>query len=422
MTIRNTRAERKLLFFIDRIEHSSYPVTETGYALLYRAWQRSKFEGTQIYVSYPGASWMETPSGGLRIQAHRVLSFSDAPYHFYRSQRDAYRADSDVGSGRCHTEGPVESLLVNAVDAAIWRQETGEPSHMRGMLEALARVERDTVVYLSPSLALDPRHGSKIIPQNFDVQLTPRTYHTNVAAELSLEDKAVHALQFVRSQLNNPDTVIAKPLFGNNGEGIHVLGFDPVSNTRTCAVDDVNTWLSLLQRYGDLVVQEYMPSVRSPVGLSADVLSAVPRDRHDFGEVRFLLIDGEIPRTADGQPCLIARRVPSADSLIADSGISYASTLSPAEFTFLERLGPYYRRLGIYFGGGDLIRTADPARPFVFTDAARSVCGHAVVTGALNGEPYLIIDQILDSVERHIQLAIRSSWHTAAPAHDYLAS
>jgi hypothetical protein len=95
--------------------------------------------------------------------------------------------------------------------------------------------------------------------------------------------------------------------------------------------------------------------------------------------------------------------VPSATSLIADSGISYPTTLSPAEYGFLERLGPVYRRMGIYFGGGDLIRTADPARPFVFTDAARSVCGHAVVTGALNGDPYLIVDQILDSIDRHIE-------------------
>lgn len=420
--MRTNGAERKLLFFIDRIEESSYPVTETGYALLYRAWKRAQADGSQIYVCYPGTSWVETPNGGLRVQAHRVVSFHDAPYAYYRSQRDAYRPGGDVGSARCHTETELQSLLVNAVDAVVWRQETGEPTQMRGMLQALERVERDTVVYLSPTLALDPRFGSKIIPQSFDVRLTPRTYHTNVAAELSLSDKAAHTLQFVRSELGRPATVIAKPLFGNNGEGIHVLGLDPVSGTETCAVDDVETWRSLLAQYGDLVVQEYMPSVRSPVGQSAEALAAVPRERHDFGEIRFLLIDGEIPRGQDGQPCVIARRVPSADSLIADSGISYATTLSPAECAFLERLGPVYRRMGIYFGGGDLIRTPDPARPFVFTDAARSVCGHAVVTGALNGDPYLIVDQILDSVDRHIALAIRSTWNTAAAAHDYLAS
>jgi hypothetical protein len=59
-TTRSTRTERKLLFFIDRIEHSSYPVTETGYALLYRAWQRAQHDGTQIYVAYPGTDWTET--------------------------------------------------------------------------------------------------------------------------------------------------------------------------------------------------------------------------------------------------------------------------------------------------------------------------------------------------------------------------
>jgi hypothetical protein len=90
--------------------------------------------------------------------------------------------------------------------------------------------------------------------------------------------------------------------------------------------------------------------------------------------------------------------------LVADSGISYATKLSSRELEFLAQLGPLYRSWGIYFGGGDLIRTPDPDRPFVFTDAARSVCGHAVVTGALNNEPYLIIDQILDSIDRHLRV------------------
>jgi len=422
MTHRTHRPERKLLFFIDRIEESSYPVTETGYALLYRAWQRSQQDGSQIYVAYPGAAWSETENGGLFVQAHQVVSFSEPPYTFYRSQRDTYRPGGDVGSHRCHIEHAAGPLLVNAVDAVVWRQETGEPNHMRGMLQALARVERDTVVYLSPSLALDPRFGSKIIPHSFDARLTPRTCHTNIPAEASLHDKAARALAFVQSELGTPDTVIAKPLFGNNGIGIHVLGLDPITGQRTSAVDDLSTWLELITRYGDLVVQEYMPSVRSPVGQSAEALRAVPLDRHDFGEIRFLLIDGEIPRAPDGQPCLVARRVPSADSLIADSGISYPSRLSPAELAFLERLGPVYRRMGIYFGGGDLIRTPDPERPFVFTDAARSVCGHAVVTGALNGDPYLIVDQILNSIDRHIEQHTRSTFNLAAATRDYLAS
>jgi hypothetical protein len=119
------------------------------------------------------------------------------------------------------------------------------------------------------------------------------------------------------------------------------------------------------------------------------------------------LIDGELPRLPDGELCRVARRVPNDDSLIADSGVSYPTTLSAAEIAFLTRVGALYRQWGINFGGGDLIRTPDPARPFVFTDAAQSVCGHAVVTGALNGEPYLIVDRILDSID--VQIQIRTS-------------
>jgi len=397
-----TCADRTWLFFIDRIEESSYPVTETGYALLYRAWSRSQADGSQIYVAYPDCVWTETSSGELTVAAQRVVSFNAAPYIFYRSQRDNYQAGADIGSQRCHEEEETAPLRVNDVAAVVWRQETGDPLQMRSLLEALGRVERDTVVYLSPKLALDPRFGSKIIPHSFDAKLTPRSYHTNYPdTEQSLLDKAAHVRAFVQHELGTPDTVIAKPLFGNNGFGIHVVGLDPVTGRRESAVDDLHVWLDLITRYGDLVAQEYIPSVRSPVGNSAEALGDVPLERCDFGEIRFLLIDGEIPRDKNGQPILVARRVPSDTSLIADSGISYATKLSDDELAFLSRLGPVYRHMGIYFGGGDLIRTPDPARPFVFTDAARSVCGHAVVTGALNGDPYLIVDQILDSVAGH---------------------
>jgi hypothetical protein len=409
-----TRADRTWLFFIDRIEESSYPVTETGYALLYRAWQRSQADGSQIYVAYPGCAWSEAANGDITVAAQRVVSFNAEPYAFYRSQRENYQAGADIGSTRCHEEEATAPLRVNGLAAVVWRQETGDPLQMRALLEALDRVERDTVVYLSPKLALDPRFGSKIIPHSFDAKLTPRTYHTNHPdTEQSLQDKATHVRAFIRQELGTPQTVIAKPLFGNNGIGIHVVGLDPVTGRRNSTVDDLQVWLDLITRYGDLVVQEYVPSVRSPVGNRPEDLRVVPRSRCDFGEIRFLLIDGEIPRTAAGQPILVARRVPSDNSLIADSGISYATQLSDAELAFLSRLGPVYRRMGIYFGGGDLIRTADPARPFVFTDAARSVCGHAVVTGALNGDPYLVVDQILDSVARHISAHAGAALHTA---------
>jgi len=409
---------QKLLFFIDRIEHSSYPVTETGYALVYRAWMRALSNCSEVYVAYPDSDWHESAAGELYVRAHRVLSFSAAPYAFYRSQRESYRADADVGSSRCHAELPAAALLVNALDAAIWRQETGDPARSMLLLRALSRVERDTTVYLSPALALEPRFGSKVLPRTFDERLTPRTWFTE-AADKSPEDKIAGAMRFVH-ELGRPETLIVKPLYGNNGVGIHVLGRDPRSGQSAHGPLDRRVWSELLARYGELVVQEYVPSVRAPGDISADGLSVVPVDRHDFGEVRFLLIDGELPRGVDGRPCVFARRVPVADSLVADSGISHPTTLSRAELAFLERLGPAYRRWGIYFGGGDVIRTPDPARPFVFTDAARSVCGHAVVTGALNGAPYLIVDQILDSLERHIARRYETlvdRGHALAPGH-----
>lgn len=397
--------EHRLLFFIDPIESSSYPVTETGYALLYRAFTRALAEGGEVWVAYPDAPFSVTVRAAgtpeVRVTAQRVLAFDHAPYEFYRSQRDRYRADVDVGSPRCHREDPSESLLVNQLDAVVWRQETGRPAQTRALLRALQTVEPDTLIYLGPHLALDPRFGSKVIPERVDRRFVPRSFHTDRAGA-SASDKAEAALTFVREQLHAPDTVIVKPLDGNNGIGIHVLGVHPVSGRCEIALSDRQAWISLLERYGDLVVQEYLPSVRAPHDLTEATLASVPHDCRDFGEIRFLLIDGEVPHDDEGKPCLVARRVPAADSLVADSGISHPSSLSPAELSFLAELGPLYRRWGIYFGGGDLIRTGDPARPFVFTDAARSVCGHAVVTGALNGRPYLIVDRVLDSLRRHI--------------------
>ena len=150
-------------------------------------------------------------------------------------------------------------------------------------------------------------------------------------------------------------------------------------------------------------MQEYLPSVRRPSDLRNTPLDQVPLDRRDFGEIRFVVVDGRVPRTADDTPILVARRVPSDDSIVADSGISHPTALSAEELAFVEKLGRRYVELGIHFGGGDLIRTADPERPFLFTDAAQSVCGHAVVTGALNGDPYLIIDRVLHSIDRRIR-------------------
>ena len=400
--------DAKLLFLIDRIEDSSYPVTETGYALVYRAWMRALSGSGEIYIAYPDSPWSLSSQGELIISAQRVVSFTAAPYAFYRSQREAYRADQDVGSQRCHVELEPRPLVANSCEAVVWRQESGAPDASRALLQALTCVERDTLVYLSPRLALDPRFASKVLPRRVDERLTPRSYLTTEEPNTTGDAKAEAARAFVLEQLGAAETVIAKPVFGNNGIGIHVLGRHPITAATHLRLDDLDTYNTLLAQYGDLVIQEYIPSVRSPVGQDPEVLANIPRERADFGEIRFLLIDGEVPRDHEGKPVAVARRVPTDTSLVADSGISYATHLTDRELEFLAQLGPLYRSWGIYFGGGDLIRTPDPDRPFVFTDAARSVCGHAVVTGALNGEPYLIIDQILDSIDRHLRTA-RSS-------------
>jgi hypothetical protein len=369
---------------------------------------RAQASGGEVYVAYPHATPSVSPRGArapeVRIEAQRVLSFVGPPYAHYRSQRANYQASAHLGSARCHREAAPRELVVNDLDAVVWRQEGGEPAQSAQQLRALGVVEPDTLVYLTPRLALDPRFGSKVIPGLVDPRFVPRSFHTSLCAPgASAHERAVAAVQFVREELRMPETVIAKPLHGNNGVGISALETHPVTKHREHAVDDADEWTRLIELHGDMVAQEYLPSVRKPAAEAELVLAEVLPDRRDFGEVRFLLIDGEVPRDAAGFPCRVARRVPSDNSLIADSGISYATSLSAAELAFLETLGPLYRRWGIHFGGGDLIRTADPQRPFLFTDAARSVCGHAVVTGALNGEPYLIVDQVLDSLDRQIE-------------------
>ena len=398
---------RVLVFFLDPIENSSYPVTETGYALMHRAFIRSQWDGDQIFVVYPDATLHYAPratdgSTQPHVMAHQVEDFSTSPYDYYQSQRDHYDGCSDLGSARCHREAAPTMLCLADVDAIVFRQETGDPIQRNALLHALAQVEEQTVVYLSPSLALNPRLSSKTLPRLIDPQRTPRTFHSDRCAEAaSNESKAQAALHFIQNELGNPATVIAKPLMGDNGKGVCVLGQHPIAG-QSAAPANHTILIEMLEEYGDLVVQEYVPSVRAPADLPQSQLATVPQERHDFGEIRFILIDGTLPRGKDGQDLLVARRVPTADSLVADSGISYATKLSRDERHFLQTVGRHYVKLGIYFGGGDLIRTPDPQRPFVFTDAARSVCGHAVVTGALNGDPYLIVDQVLDSLERRI--------------------
>lgn len=399
---------RTLVFFLDPIESSSYPVTETGYALMHRAYERAKLDGDNLFVVYPDttlryAPWEHDGSTQPYVQAHRVEDFSQSPYHYYRSQRENYDAQADLGSTRCHREAPACELCLADSDAVVFRQETGDPVHRHALLQALAHVERETVVYLSPRLALHPQLGSKTLPWMIAPDRTPRTFHTDhCTPDADSVDKVNAALMFIQDELGNPDTVIAKPLLGgDNGKGIEILGKHPVTG-HTHPTDARALLMQMQGNYGDLVIQEYLPSVRAPSDVTEASLADVSPTRHDFGEIRFLLIDGTIPRTHDGRDIMVARRVPADHSLVADSGISYATELTRQERAFLKHVGRYYVRLGIYFGGGDLIRTPEKNRPFLFTDAARSVCGHAVVTGALNGDPYLIIDQVLDSLERRI--------------------
>ncbi|MEM7677086.1 MAG: hypothetical protein AAF449_13875, partial [Myxococcota bacterium] len=356
--------------------------------------------GGQVFAVYPNTTLriVDSDKSVFSVEAHLVENFWELPYVHFRSQRDEYNAEADIGSGRCHRESGPHEIPLNEADIVIFRQESGDFHQRQRLLQALAVVESEILVYLSPSLALNPKFGSKVLPATIAPDYVPRSHctaDTKGSAELKLEQ----ALSFVQSELGAPSTFIAKPLCGDNGLGITALGQSPLDRDQYAEPQDGIR--RLLRSYGDLVVQEYIPSIRAPHHTASDQLRHVDPNRHDFGEIRFLLIDGTIPRTREGGMIQVARRTPTADSLVADSGISVATKLSRKERTFLHNIGREYLRRGIYFGGGDLIRTPDDKRPFVFTDAARSVCGHAVVTGALNGEPYLIIDKVLNSVERH---------------------
>ena len=399
---------RTIVFFIDPIEASSYPVTETGYAMVYRAWRRAVRCGDRVFVVYPGqAIAFEGNRPGRSPEPHvwarPVLRFHESPYHFYRSQRDAYDPRADIGSVPCHIEGPAVDLNLQDVDAVVFRQESGDPVERQSLLRSLETVEEHTLVYLSPTLALDPNLSSKVLPAAIAPTRTPRTFRSDrwCIGTATVRDKSAAAMAFIREVLGDPASAIAKPLHTDNGVGIRVMGDHPVAGASGSPADE-STLVEMLETFGDIAVQEYLPSVRRPADLRDTPLDQVPEDRRDFGEIRFLLVDGKVPRQANGEPILVARRVPADDSIVADSGISYATSLSAAELAFIEEIGQRYQTMGVHFGGGDLIRTPDPERPFLFTDAAQSVCGHAVVTGALNGDPYLIVNRVLDSIDQRI--------------------
>ncbi|MEO0602188.1 MAG: hypothetical protein AAF211_12175 [Myxococcota bacterium] len=383
-------ADARVLVFVDPIERCSYPVTETGYALLYRLWGRLAHNGGQLFVAAD-----EPRLDGATVLAHRVTRFRASPYDAYRSQRIHYDPSRDLGAAPCHDVEPARRVSLSGFEAVMWRREDGP---RRALLEALAEIEDDVVVYLSPRLALDPAYSSKVLPERLAPDRTPRTLDT-AAVSGEPARKVAAAAAFAEELLRSSTTVIAKPRHGDNGVGITALGLDPTTGGSRPVESGLT---ALVAQFGDVVVQEYLASVRCPPDLTHEDLPHVPLDRRDFGEVRFLLVDGEVPRHSSGRPHVMARRVPTPNSLVADSGISHPTTLSDEELAFVSALGEAYRTLGIHFGGGDLIRTPDPERPFVFTDAAQSVCGHAVVTGALDGAPYGVIDQVVDSLARRV--------------------
>ena len=319
--------------------------------MVYRAWCRAREDGDSVYVVYPDTRLEVEIDGSLvrspTVTAHRIEAFDAVPYEHFRSQSDNYRAGADVGSQRCHRELPARTLRLDEVDAIVFRQET-DAGQRRQLLEALSLLEDRVLVYLSPKLALQARFGSKVLPAQIAPERVPQSFDT---ASCSDEQDKVHdALAFIRKDLNCPATVIAKPRLGDNGVGITALGQCPVD--RTTRRDPESTLRDMIELYGDVVIQEYIPSVRAPPEL--DALKQVSPNRHDFGEIRFILIDGTVPRTRDGRRIAVARRVPTSDSLVADSGISYPTRLSPAELAFLDHVGRYYLALGIFFGGGDL--------------------------------------------------------------------
>ncbi|MBX2812578.1 MAG: hypothetical protein KTR25_12240 [Myxococcales bacterium] len=385
-------SNRILLVFLDPIEACSYPVTESGYALLHRLWHRCGRTQDTIYVAYPH-DHITMHSGHLVIKARPLIDFSPSPYHYYQEQRSEYDSHRDLGSQACHVEGAPVDLLLSQVNAILWRQELGDPYLQREKLMAIASLRESTLLFLDPALLLSPEFSSKALPNLLAPQCVPVSFCTRTV-DGSIADKAEAALDFVQHRLGDPQTTILKPFSGDNGLGITFLGQDPrhVLDPPLKSFSKIRVITELLQQHQDIIVQEYIPSIRAPAnGIATPT---------QFGEVRFLLIDGQIPTRNDGKPLIFAHRSPTPNSLMADSGISQPTYLTSQEMLFLEDIGKSYRQMGIHFGGGDLIRTPDPERPFVFTDAARAVCGHLVVTGALNNQPYLIVDQVLDCFER----------------------
>lgn len=383
-------ASRTLLVFIDPIQESSYPVTESGYALVHRLWMNVQHQGDSLFIAYPNAEISEA-NGEIRCEAHRLIDFSRNPYEFYRCQTSDFCPNRDVGSSACHKETPSISLPLHQVDAIIWRQETGSDHERKWKLSCLQNLPHQPLLFLDPKLLLDPNYSSKVLPNQLAPEYCPRSLQTDGYVSPTEKIQAIH--HFIHTELNEPETIMVKPLHGDNGIGIHVLGLDPRQQPPSTPLDTSATYqpllAHLLETHQDLVIQEYIPSIRKVPGLL----------EHQYGEVRFLLINGRIPTRPDGQPFRFARRTPAPHCLKADSGVSEATLLTEAELKFLDKLGDQYVQLGILYGGGDLIRTPDPKRPFLFTDAARAVCGHLVVTGALNQNPYLVIDQVLATFE-----------------------
>ena len=379
----------KIVLFLDPIECCSYPVTETGYGLLYRLWQRAK--QAEIWLVYPESTIKkESHSNQLSVTAHRLLGFDAEPYRYYAEQKTTYDCNRDLGSCPCHRQTTgTQTISLNDSDIIVWRQEQAVQTQN---LEKLILLEDDVLLFHNPRLLLESQYSSKNIPRLINSAYCPVTYHTT--DEINQTQKIHSALAFIDQNLSQCETIVVKPIFGDNGHGITLLGYNPVTQEFIAREDYGDLLAKFFSKHGDFVVQEYISTVRLPKTYNSPA-DTTPNDL-GFGEVRFILINGQLPKNPDGTPIVFARRTPTPDSFVADSGISYPTYLTKQETLFLEEVGQYYKEHQIHFGGGDLIRTNDPKRPFVFTDAARAVCGHAIVTGGLNKAPYLIIDQVID--------------------------
>ncbi len=393
MKVRSNKINQ-VLFFIDAIEQARWPKTETGYGLLYTAWSMAQQSlgrnvSTRIFMAQQGDCLL-----GHRVQCLMIRMFTQVPYDYFSDE-------NHIGSC-CHTVATSVVMDIRTFDVIVWRREKSmQGSGVHLMLEKLAQIEKKNpnIVFLNSPTSILTSKNSKEIPKDIGTMHYPLSFET-VQIVGSAMQKVDASLDFVKERLQQPKTFVVKPHQGDNGKGVTLFGDYPVGARDFPVIDAkkyVEHLLYMLDQYGNLIIQEYLPSLRFPQALKHLHPAEAAWKHQTYGEVRFLLLNGELLKDNKGQCLSIALRCPNDKSYLSDSGTSYRTNLTEQEQYFLEHyVGPYYKSNKILLGGGDLIRTADPVRPFLFTDAAQAICGHVVVTGALNGNPYLITQIIME--------------------------